>query len=91
MEVDRTQYQDYVESLKDSLDHDEAMKFAIGDGGFNAFGIMQRDLLIHYGLKKNDYLIEIGCGSGRLASKLLTYLEGKYRKVSTSYGQSFQR
>jgi SAM-dependent methyltransferase len=56
---------------------DEAMSLAVG-GEFNAIGILERDLLIHLGLPKNGYLIDVGCGSGRLVKPLLEYLSGRY-------------
>ncbi len=44
----------------------EAMGEAIG-GEFKAFGIIEREMLKYYGLSDNSYLIDVGCGSGRLA------------------------
>src|SRR2546425_10795787 len=53
------------------------MKSAVG-GEFEAIGILQRELLIQFGLKKNGYVIDVGCGSGRLAKPLSEYLSGGY-------------
>jgi ubiquinone/menaquinone biosynthesis C-methylase UbiE len=53
------------------------MKLAVG-GEFEAFGILERELLIQQGLKQDGYLIDVGCGSGRLAKPLSQYLTGKY-------------
>lgn len=53
------------------------MRLAVG-GEFDAVGIIERETLIYHGLKKDDYLIDVGCGSGRLAKPLAEYLEGKY-------------
>jgi len=47
-------------------------------GEFVSVGTLLRDTLIHYGLKPNHYLIDVGCGSGRLAKPLSQYLKGKY-------------
>ncbi len=77
MEISRVQYNDYVKTLMESESHDEAMKLAIG-GNFDAFGILQRELLISLGLAREDKLVDIGCGSGRLACKLRDYLRGPY-------------
>ena len=74
----RMSYHHYVESLKASLNNDEAMKLAIGDGDFDAFGILERELLIDSGLPPDGYLIDVGCGSGRLAKPLSQYLQGRY-------------
>ena len=56
---------------------DGAMQQAIG-GEFAAFGIMERALLIKYGLTDRDYVIDVGCGAGRLAKPLSEFLTGKY-------------
>ncbi len=61
--------------FRSGLDH--GMQQAIG-GEFVAFGILERELLIHYGLGENDYLIDIGCGSGRLAKPMAQFLKGRY-------------
>src|SRR4051812_2923054 len=52
---------------------DRAMAEAVG-GEFEAVGALERDLLIQYGLGPDDYLVDVGCGSGRLASALADYL-----------------
>jgi SAM-dependent methyltransferase len=56
---------------------DKAMQHAIG-GDFLAMGILERELLIKYGLQAADYVIDVGCGSGRLAKPLSQFLSGKY-------------
>lgn len=56
---------------------DEAMSMAVG-GEFEAVGILERETLIHHGLRETDYLIDVGCGSGRLSKPLAEYLKGKY-------------
>lgn len=70
-------YPRLVAALKRSHNYDEAMRMAVGPE-FNAIGLLERETLIHFGLKKNDYLIDVGCGSGRLARPLMDYLNGKY-------------
>jgi SAM-dependent methyltransferase len=74
--VIRTTYNRFVASLirKGSPD---ALQTAVG-GEFDAIGHLERQLLIQYGLGKGDYLIDVGCGSGRLAKPLSTYLIGNY-------------
>jgi SAM-dependent methyltransferase len=73
----RKAYIRLVHSLKKSLSVEQAMQQAIG-GQFEAFGILEREILIQYGLRKDDYVIDVGCGSGRLAKPLSQYLSGKY-------------
>jgi|SRR5256885_10313597 SAM-dependent methyltransferase len=69
----RTQFK----NLKATYSIDEAARIAVG-GEFEAVGILLRETLIHHGLKKSDYLIDVGCGSGRLAKPLAEYLTGNY-------------
>jgi SAM-dependent methyltransferase len=70
-------YREFVRSLNRRHEPQRAMALAIG-GEFEAFGILQREILIRYGLQPTDYVIDIGCGSGRLANGLSPYLTGKY-------------
>ncbi|HSB27716.1 MAG TPA: class I SAM-dependent methyltransferase, partial [Pyrinomonadaceae bacterium] len=70
-------YRRLVNSLTDVYSVDEGVKMAVG-GQFEAFGILEKQALIYHGLKKTDYLIDVGCGSGRLAKPLSEYLDGKY-------------
>ena len=53
------------------------MQQAIG-GQFEAFGVFEREILIQYGLRQDDYIIDVGYGSERLAKPLSHYLSGKY-------------
>jgi len=70
-------YPEFVDALLKSHPRDEAMSLAVG-GGFEALGLLERALLIQCGLGPNDYLIDVGCGSGRLAKPLSDYLSGPY-------------
>jgi SAM-dependent methyltransferase len=70
-------YPNLVRVLSLGNSHESAMKLAVG-GEFEAVGILERETLIHFGLKKEDYLIDVGCGSGRLAKPLAQYLTGPY-------------
>src|SRR5262245_45023586 len=70
-------YPKVVQSLKKQFSFDQAMKLAVG-GEFDAIGAIESELLIQCGLKKDGYVIDVGCGSGRLAKPLSKYLEGSY-------------
>lgn len=70
-------YRRLVKTLNTLHTRDEAMKLAVG-GEFEALGILERETLIYHGLKKDNYLIDVGCGSGRLAKPLSEYLNGPY-------------
>jgi ubiquinone/menaquinone biosynthesis C-methylase UbiE len=74
----RSTHLNLVSALKKSIaGRARAMEQAIG-GEFEAMGIMEREILIQHGLRKGDYVIDVGCGSGRLAKPLSDYLEGQY-------------
>ena len=68
---------DLEKTLKDTHSHDEIMQLAVG-GSFEVVGILEREFLIQAGLQEDDYVIDVGCGSGRLARPLSEFLRGKY-------------
>ena len=70
-------YPRFMRSLTKRYPLDEAMKRSVG-GEFEAIGILERELLIQSGLGKDGYVIDVGCGSGRLAKPLSEYLTGRY-------------
>ena len=56
----------------------EAMSRAVG-GSYDALGEVEKQLLIGYGLAANHTLVDVGCGSGRLAKALVPCLaHGRY-------------
>lgn len=73
----RRAYASLVRTLMGREEYSRAMELAIG-GDFDAIGVCERQLLIAYGLEPDDYLIDVGCGSGRLAKALSNYLSGPY-------------
>ena len=78
MQIDyRKSYSEAVHRLMAAYPSDQAMRLAVG-GEFNAFGVVMREILIRAGLRPEYYLIDVGCGSGRLASVLPSYLTGQY-------------
>lgn len=71
-------YQKYVNSINDgAISKQSAMSKAIG-GEFEAFGIIEREMLKFFGLGSESYLIDVGCGSGRLAKPLSVFPNIKY-------------
>jgi len=62
-------YQNHVRNLIAHHSREEAMSLAIGSE-WNAFGVLMREILVSAGLKPEHYLVDIGCGSGRLAHTL---------------------
>lgn len=62
-------YNRHVTGLLKNYPLDDAMSRAVG-GGYDAIGAVEANLLIRRGLREGDFLIDIGCGSGRLSSVL---------------------
>ena len=56
---------------------DRGLEHAIG-GEFEAFGNIEREMLAYLGLAPEGYLIDVGCGSGRLAIPLSRTHSGRY-------------
>jgi len=73
----QSSYPVFMRSILRRHSLDEAMKRGAG-GEFEMVGILERQLLIQCGLGKDGYVIDVGCGSGRLAKPLSDYLSGKY-------------
>jgi SAM-dependent methyltransferase len=67
----------FVDEIKATMPHARAMEYAIGDG-FAEIGAMEQALLRHFGLPEDGYLIDVGCGAGRLAKPLSGWLKGRY-------------
>jgi SAM-dependent methyltransferase len=70
-------YPEFIERLKRELGHDRAMEAAVGRH-FDPVGEVLRAFLIQNGLLPQHYLIDVGCGAGRLAKHLAHYLAGRY-------------
>jgi ubiquinone/menaquinone biosynthesis C-methylase UbiE len=73
----KSTYERYVARLQAVHPQDEVMSLAVG-GGFEQFGRIELALLRHYGLQPDDWLIDVGCGSGRLVKPLSEYSTEKY-------------
>jgi len=56
-----------VANLIEKYPIDEAMSLAVG-GAYHEIGVIEADILRYSGLKDGMSLIDLGCGSGRLAS-----------------------
>jgi len=62
-------YERYVDDLVAAYPLDEAMKLAVG-GSFEAIGQVEVDVLRKAGLRNGMHMMDLGCGSGRLAASL---------------------
>ena len=71
-------YRNFVKSLLSRESPAEAsMSDAVG-GSFDQLGQLMVKILIQAGLKPKDYLIDVGCGSGRLTKPIAQYLTKRY-------------
>jgi ubiquinone/menaquinone biosynthesis C-methylase UbiE len=62
-------YEKYVAKLVSTYPIDEAMAHAVG-GHYELFGLIEAQILRATGLRKGMSVVDLGCGSGRLASAL---------------------
>jgi SAM-dependent methyltransferase len=72
-------YRAYVARHLESDDAERGIREAIG-GNFDTMGLIQRDLLVAHGLETDGTVVDVGCGSGRLAAPLAEHLgpDGRY-------------
>ena len=70
-------YRRLVQRNRETMPHEEAMAHSIGSQ-FEAFGIIQSEMLRFYGLKPDGRLIDVGCGAGRTAIPLSRSHPGGY-------------
>lgn len=80
-------YRRFTRRILEGQDEPTAMATAIGAPSMEEFariGKLEVDLLEQYGLKEDDFLIDVGCGSGRLASQLRDRHSGPYLGTDVS-------
>ena len=70
-------YEQLVKNLLQSLPEDDAAAQAVG-GDFEYFGVLEHALLRGEGLRDGSSILDVGCGSGRLATKLGRYPALRY-------------
>lgn len=70
-------YRKQSKELLETHDEERAMSLAVG-GDFDAVGQLECLALVHEGLRPEHTVIDVGCGSGRLAYALREELTGTY-------------
>lgn len=70
-------YSRFVDLLKLTPAVKDPLHTAVG-GQFEAFGVVEREMLRFYGLGPDQFLVDVGCGSGRLAIPLAQDHRGGY-------------
>jgi len=70
-------YNRHIQNLSSVYPQERAMSLAVG-GDFEAVGVLEYHLLRQQGLRPADTVVDVGCGSGRLAYQLRDYLTGLY-------------
>lgn len=78
---DRETYREHSRKLLADSSNEAAFAQAIGAASieeFHRIGRMEADLLFQYGLCDTSYLLDIGCGSGRLSHALASRFAGRY-------------
>jgi SAM-dependent methyltransferase len=73
----RDSYRAHVRDLLAAYSPDEAVSRAVG-GNYTATGIMQEAMLKMLGLRSSGRIIDLGCGSGRYASRIGNWFSGDY-------------
>lgn len=70
--ADCLSYHEHVSRLARQGDRSEALRQAVG-GNFDAVGKLEHALLRSLGLQDGQMVVDVGCGSGRLAAQLAMY------------------
>src|SRR5579859_4132641 len=70
-------YPDHLAQLRASLPNDAALEAAVG-GEFVTIGKLECALLRSLGLAGDGFVVDVGCGSGRLAVQLAALPELRY-------------
>lgn len=81
VEANRDLYNSHTDALLVNTEDIHAAAKAIGSPSnehFAAFGQIEADLLRQHGLTPDSFLIDVGCGSGRLGHQLAGWLTGRY-------------
>jgi len=70
-------YAKHARGLLKQHDEERAMALAVG-GDFEAVGVLEFCALQQNGLERHHRVVDVGCGSGRLAFQLKDFLQGTY-------------
>lgn len=76
----KADYRAMVRELLETMPVDQAMAMAVG-GDYEQAGRVQEGLLRLLDVEHTDAMIDLGCGSGRLASRLARFYKGQFLGV----------
>ena len=75
----KTAYLDLFQSYLDSMPLEQAARRHVGNPKrYEEIGAIERAILEKYGLEDGQYVIDVGCGSGRLTRCLTDFAQLKY-------------
>lgn len=72
-----SEYAEALEGLRRTHGDTRAMELIVG-GDYVAQGVLEKSLLMQLGTPRSGRIVDVGCGSGRLAFALHEYLSGEY-------------
>ena len=70
-------YEELLDQLIAAHGREQAMSLIVG-GQYREMGILESSALFTHGLKAEHNVVDVGCGSGRLAVALRPFLTGKF-------------
>jgi ubiquinone/menaquinone biosynthesis C-methylase UbiE len=82
-------YKASLASLFATLGREEAMEQIVG-GQYGQIGILESSALLTLGLRPDDCVVDVGCGSGRLAVALAPFLKGEFIGTRDILGEALE-
>lgn len=68
----------YAKSTDYRVEHDGYRAAVGGEHDWERHGVLQSEFLKSVGLRPQDWLLDIGCGTGRLARKIVPFLNARH-------------